>query len=311
MRILLTGASGFLGQALCRRLREDGHLITALSREAAAREREPWSQLRHYDECGSFLEGQDCVVHLAARVHVMYEAFQDPLAEFRAANVDLTVKLAQQAARAGVRRFIFISSIKVNGEETSPDAPFCESSAPMPQDAYGRSKFEAEQGLLRIAELNDMEVVIVRPPLVYGPGVKANFSALMRAVLGGWPLPFGALRNRRSLIAVDNLVDFILVCMTHPAAGNQTFLISDGQDLSTPELVQGIAYAADVPIRLFPVPLPVLETVGALFGKREAIQRLAGNLQVNISKARILLGWSPPISVEEGLRRAVEGVNAP
>jgi nucleoside-diphosphate-sugar epimerase len=247
----------------------------------------------------------DVVIHLAARVHVMNDNTTDPLAAFRQVNTQGTLNLARQAAIAGVKRFVFISSVKVNGELTQPGRPFSESDAPHPQDAYGVSKHEAELGLRLIAAETGMEVVIIRPPLVYGPGVKANFAALMRAVQRGWPLPLGAVHNQRSLVALDNLVNFIITCITHPKAANQTFLVSDGQDLSTTELVHGMARAAGVPTRLLPVPVWALQTGAKLLGKGDAVQRLCGNLQVDISKARTLLGWVPPVSVEDGLRRAM------
>jgi nucleoside-diphosphate-sugar epimerase len=234
----------------------------------------------------------------------------NPLAEFRAVNLNGTLNLARQAAAIGVKRFLFISSVKVNGEGTQPGLAFTEADIPDPQDVYGLSKLEAEQGLRQIAADTGMEVVIIRPPLVYGPGVKANFASLMRAVKKGWPLPLGAIHNQRSLIALDNLVDFIVTCITHPKAANQTFLISDGQDLSTPELVRGLAEAAGTSARLLPVPVWGLEWAGRLVGKGEAVQRLCGNLQIDSSKARTLLGWKPKVSVTEGLRRAVAGTSS-
>ena len=200
---------------------------------------------------------------------------------------------------------MFISSIKVNGEITPPGRAFTEADAPNPQDAYGQSKHEAEQGLRQLSADTGMEVVIIRPPLVYGPGVRANFAALMRAVQRGWPLPLGSVHNQRSLVALDNLVDFIVTCITHTQAANQTFLVSDGQDLSTTELVRGMAQAVGVPARLLPVPVWAFQAGASLLGKGDAVQRLCGNLQVDMSKARSLLGWVPPVSVEEGLRRAM------
>jgi nucleoside-diphosphate-sugar epimerase len=252
------------------------------------------------------LIGVDVVIHLAARVHMMKDKAADPLAVFRTINVAGSLNLARQAAAAMVKRFVFISSVKVNGEATLPGRPFAADDIPAPLDPYGVSKMEAEQGLRQIAAETGMEVVIIRPPLVYGPGVKANFAALMRAVQRGWPLPLGAVHNQRSLVALDNLVDFIVTCVTHPQAANQTLLVSDGQDLSTTELVRGLARAAGVPARLLPVPVWALQAGGAsLLGKGDVIQRLCGNLQVDISKARNLLGWVPPVCVEEGLRRAM------
>jgi nucleoside-diphosphate-sugar epimerase len=200
---------------------------------------------------------------------------------------------------------VYVSSIKVNGEATQPGERFTAEDAVAPLDAYGISKMEAEHGLRQITQQTGMEVVIIRPPLVYGPGAKANFAALMRAVQRGLPLPLGAVHNQRSLVALDNLVDFIIICINHPQAANQTFLVSDGQDLSTTELVRGMAHAGRVPARLLPVPVWALKAGATLLGKGDAVQRLCGNLQVDISKARSLLGWVPPVSVEEGLKRAM------
>jgi len=197
---------------------------------------------------------------------------------------------------------VFVSSVKVNGELTLPGQPFTEDDTPNPQDAYGQSKYEAEQGLRLIAEQTGMEVVIIRPPLVYGPGVKANFAALLRAVRRGWPLPLARVHNLRSLVALDNLVDFIITCTRQPEAANQTFLVSDGQDVSTPELVCAMAQAMQQSARLLPVPLWLLQTAAGLLGKASAMQRLCGNLQLDISKARSLLGWQPPVTMHQGLQ---------
>ena len=290
LSVLITGGTGFVGQALVERL---CHLPVRLATRADSAS---WDKV---------LIGMNTVVHLAARVHVMQDTEADPPAAFRAVNVDGTLNLARQAAAAGVKRFVFISSVKVNGESTLPGRAFTADDIPAPLDPYGVSKMEAEQGLRQIAAETGMEVVIIRSPLVYGPGVKANFAALMRAVQRGWPLPLGAVHNQRSLVALDNLVDFIVTCITHPQAANQTFLVSDGQDLSTSELVRGMAQAAGVPARLLPVPVWALQAGATLLGKGDAVQRLCGNLQVDRSMARSLLGWVPPVSVEEGLRRAM------
>lgn len=308
IRIVLTGASGFLGQALSRRLLEDGHLLTALSRKVAMAVGSTWVQVSRYDGDDSLLVGQDCVIHLAARVHVMDDAVQDPLAEFRAANVDLTANLARRAARAGVRRFVFVSSIKVNGESTQLGAPFAADAVPAPMDAYGVSKMEAEQGLREIASQTGMQVVIIRPPLVYGPGVKANFAAMIRGLQRGIPLPLGAIHNQRSLVALDNLVDLIVTCLTHPAAANQTFLVSDGEDVSTSDLLRRMGQAMGHPARLIPVPASWLKLAAAMVGKQDMAQRLCGSLQVDIEKTRQLLGWNPPLTLDEGLKKAAEGV---
>ena len=309
MSLLLTGGTGFVGQhlvsALMQRKLPYQIAIRTQAKNSAHHKCISVGDINAYTAWSQALEGVSDVVHLAARVHVMDETASDSLAEFRRVNVSGTLQLARQAVDAGVRRFVFVSSVKVNGEGTSPGRAFTEADAPNPQDAYGQSKHEAEQGLRQLSADTGMEVVIIRPPLVYGPGVKANFASLMRAVQRGWPLPLGAVHNQRSLVALDNLVDFIVTCITHPQAANQTFLVSDGQDLSTTELVRGMAQAAGVPARLLPVPVWALQAGASLLGKGDAVQRLCGNLQVDISKARNLLGWVPPVSVEEGLRRAI------
>jgi UDP-N-acetyl-alpha-D-quinovosamine dehydrogenase len=254
---------------------------------------------------GDALTGCDAVVHMAARVHVMRDGSADPLTEYRKVNVLGTQALARQAAAAGVKRFILLSSIKVNGERTQPGRPFTAEDDPRPEDAYGVSKYEAECVLHEISAATGMDIVIIRPPLVYGPGVRANFRVLMNAVARGIPLPLGAIHNRRSLIALDTLVDFIITCLNHPAAANATFVVSDGEDLSTTDLIRRLARAMGRPARLVAVPAFLLRAVATLIGKRDMAQRLLGSLEVDISKARQLLKWSPPISVDEGLRRAV------
>lgn len=254
------------------------------------------------------LRNVDQIVHLAARVHVMNDKCSDPLAEFRRVNVEGTVALARQAAVAGVRRFVFLSSVKVNGEFTKPGHPFTADAVPAPEDPYGVSKYEAEQLLRQIAAETGMEVVIIRPPLVYGPGVKANFESMRRWLARGVPLPLAAVtNNRRSLVALDNLVNVIVTCLNHPAAANQTFLVSDGEDLSTAELLKRMSAAMGKPARLFYLP-PTLLKLGANVLNRPGIyQRLCGSLQLDIAKTRQLLGWTPPMSLDEGLRRAAEG----
>ena len=308
-RLLVTGANGFVGNAICKQAVRKGHAVNGTIRidGDVPNHFEPFmvSNINGLTEWGIALRDVNAVVHLAARVHVMHETKADPLAAFRIVNVEGTLNLARQAAAFGVKRFVFVSSVKVNGESTLPGRAFTETDVSNSQDAYGQSKYEAEQGLLKVSANTGMEVVIIRPPLVYGPGVKANFAALMRVVQRGWPLPLGAVHNQRSLVAMDNLVDFIFTCITNPLAANQTFFVSDGQDLSTTDLVRGMARAAGVTVRLLPVPVWALQTGASLLGKRDAIQRLCGNLQVDISKARSLLGWDPPVSVDEGLRRSL------
>jgi nucleoside-diphosphate-sugar epimerase len=236
---------------------------------------------------------------------------RDALAEFRRVNVGGSLALARAAAAAGVRRFVFISSVKVHGEATAPGRPFREDDPPAPMDAYGISKMEAEQALWEVSAATGMELVIIRPPLVYGPGVKANFAALVRLVRRGWPLPLGAIHNQRSLVSLDNLVDLIMTCLRHPRAADEAFLVSDGQDLSTTELVRCLGKALGrVPV-LVPVPATLLRGLAAATGRSEVVQRLCGTLQVDVTRARQLLGWSPPVPVAEGLRRAVGGAGRP
>jgi len=315
MKVLVTGASGLVGQRLCQRLLHDGIDVRMAVRSKVtgwnAFDQVETASIDGATDWTGALQEVTVVIHLAARVHVMQETLADPLAAFRSVNVNGTFNLARQAVAAGVKRFVFISSIKVHGESTEPGRAFRESDTCKPQDDYAISKFEAEQGLRQLAADTGMEVVIIRPPLVYGPGVKANFAALMRAVQKGWPLPLGTIPNKRSLIALDNLVDFIITCSTHPQAANQTFLVSDGQDLSTTALVRGLAQAAGVSARLLPVPVGVLAWVARLLGKGGEVQRLCGNLEIDSSKARDVLGWTPPVSAAEGLRRAVGRIAKP
>ena len=311
-RILVTGANGFIGSRLVSRLSgEADYQPVAMVRQPPVGlpagvevfKAGPLEECRLREQD---LSGIDCAVHLAARVHVMRDHAADPLACFRAVNVKGTLALARQAAQAGVRRFVFISSIKVNGEQTESGRPFHADDVPAAEDAYGLSKWEAEQGLRALARETGMEVVIIRPPLVYGPGVKGNFATLLRWVAKGVPLPLGAVRqNRRSLVGLDNLVDLIVTCLDHPAAANQVFLASDGEDLSTTELLERIGRAMGKPTRLLPVPVWALQAGATLLGKGDVARRLLGSLQVDGSKTRELLGWEPPVSVDEGLRRAV------
>jgi nucleoside-diphosphate-sugar epimerase len=309
-KVMVSGATGFVGSAVISQLLTISNIcVIAGSRSSESVWPDGVTPLLLPDFLGEGqlipLEGIDVVVHCAARAHLMSDHASDPLAEFRKINFEGTLNLARQAAAADVRRFIFISSIKVNGESTGLDRSFHPSDLPAPEDAYGISKMEAERALIQLANETGMEVVIIRPPLVYGPGVKGNFASLIRLMAKGLPLPLGAIHNQRSLVGIDNLVDLIIRCIDHPSAANQVFLAGDGEDLSTTELLRSVAEAMGRPARLIPVPAGLLNLGATLLGKRAVAQRLLGSLQVDISKARDLLGWEPPISVEEGLRRCV------
>lgn len=307
MRVLLTGASGFVGRAVQARLLSDNeHSLRSAMRQL------PDKTPRELEFCfapglgpdsdwNMALQNIDAVIHCAARVHVMQEQAADPLAEFRRTNVEGTLRLAQQAVEAGVRRFVFVSSIKVNGEWTLPGEAFSADDLPAANDPYGISKLEAEEGLLALAAASGLEVVIVRPPLIYGPGVKANFQSMLRWLNKGIPLPLGAIENRRSLVALDNLVDLLVICLVHPAAAGERFLVSDGEDLSTSELLRRIGQALGRPAHLLPVPQSWLEGGARLIGREDLSQRICGSLQVNIDKTRERLNWTPPVAVNQAL----------
>ena len=313
--ILVTGATGFVGNALVRRLAADPACtgVVAAVRRKSESQPEEVRQVQAGDllptsDWGLALHGVEAVVHCAARVHVMQDDATDPLHAYCEVNVNGTLNLASQAAQAGVRRFVFVSSIKVNGEFTEVGKSFTADDVPAPGDPYGASKHEAEQLLRQIAAETGMEVVIIRPPLVYGPGVKANFKSMMRWLARGVPLPLAAVtENRRSLVALDNLVDLIVTCLNHPAAANQTFLVSDGEDLSTAQLLKRMGSAMGHPARLFYLPPALLQLGATVLNKPGIYQRLCGSLQLDITKTRQLLDWTPPVSVDEGLRRAAEG----
>ena len=309
----MTGANGFVGRALTRALTAEGRTVSAATRMGRATAEDVRAtqvgDIGGDTDWTGALRGCDAIVHLAARVHVLHDQAADPLAAYRAVNVAGTVALARQAVRLGVRRFVFISSIKVNGEETRPEAPFREDDVPAPVDPYGVSKLEAERALQAIAAESALEVVILRPSLIYGPGVRANFLSMVRWLASGVPLPLGALReNRRSLVALDNLVDLIQMSLDHPEAANQVFLAADGEDLSTTDLLRRTARAMGVRPRLVAVPPRLLAFGAHLLGKDALMQRLAGILQVDGTRARRILGWRPPIGVDEGLRRTVQAL---
>ena len=313
-RTLVTGATGFVGVRLLQRLsREGGRAVVASVRSVNASLPAGVSGvlvdgLGPATNWSPALEGVDVLVHCAARAHVMKELAVDPLTVYRQVNVEGTLALARQASLAGVRRFVFISSIGVNGNQTHD--PFTVDDVPCPQEPYAVSKYEAEQGLLLLANESSMEIVVIRPPLVYGPSAPGNFGTLLKWVGKGIPLPLASVRNnRRSFVALDNLVDLIITCIDHPAAANQTFLVADGEDVSTAELLQRMARAMNRKARLLPVPVWMLESAAALLGKRDVARRLCGSLQLDISHTRQRLGWVPPIGLDEGLRRAVQGLN--
>jgi len=311
MRVLVSGATGFVGEALVSGLLFKPCDVKALVRQLSvglplAVEQVKVAGLSNSTDYTSALKDVDVVVHLAARVHVMNDDATDPLTVFRRVNTEGTLNLARQAAQAGVKRFIFLSSIKVNGEQTALDKPFSPDDRFIPTDPYGLSKYEAEQGLLALAAETAMEVVIIRPPLVYGPNVKANFSSMMKWVGKGIPLPLGSIDNQRSLVALDNLVSFIIQCIDHPKAANKVFLISDGEDVSTSELLRKVAKAFGKKPLLLSVPTSIMTFTAKLIGKGEVATRLFSSLQVDSSKAQDLLGWTPVTTMDEQLKKTAE-----
>jgi nucleoside-diphosphate-sugar epimerase len=307
LNILMTGGSGFLGSRLADKLMADTRCeLTFATRQKAVAECSRSvliDDLNAGTEWSEALIDQAIVIHTAARAHIMKDEASDPFAAYRDVNVHGTLNLARQATAAGVKRFIFISSIKVNGEQTPLGQPFFSHDAPSPEDFYGISKHEAEQGLRELAAETGMEVVIIRPPLVYGPGVKGNFASMIKLVGKGLPLPLGAVHNKRSFVALDNLVDLIITCIDHPGAANETFLVSDGEDLSTTQLLRGVAEAMGKLSRLIPVPASLLQFGATLIGKKAVAQRLLGSLQVDISHTQKCLNWVPPLTVKQGLQR--------
>lgn len=306
--IAVTGANGFVGAAVVAALARSGRDVRPIGRRphagmVAVGDIGPdtdWSQA---------LQGVTSVIHCAARVHVMKETQADALAAFRSVNVGGTRRLAEQAALAGVQRIVFVSSVKVHGESTQPGAPFHATDTPTPQDAYGQSKWEAEQALWAVCRATGLQGVVVRPPLVYGPGVRANMARLMKLVASGVPLPLGGIRNRRSLIALDNLSDLLVCCSEHAAAVGRSFLASDGDDLSTPDLIRQMARAMGRSARLVPVPVGLLRLGGRLTGLRAEVGRLVDSLQVDVTPTREAMNWTPPQSVLEGLQKMARGGN--
>lgn len=310
MKIMLTGSTGFVGSFIANKLLHSDHTLLALVRSAKGQVsivgESHITNIDSHTDYSHVLSGVDAVVHCAACTHIMNMDVVDLLAEYRRVNVDATLNLAQQAADFGVKRFIFVSSIKVNGESTTGRVPFIEKDIAKPLDPYGVSKYEAEEGLKKIAAFTGMEVVIVRPPLVYGAGVKANFLNLLKLSNTGSPLPFGLVNNKRSMVYVENLVDFIVKCIVHPAAANQTFIVSDNEDLSLRGLLQLIRESMGKPARLIPVPVFLFKLAGLIFRKQYMVDRLVGDLQVDSSNALSLLNWKPPFTVVQGIQATVD-----
>lgn len=306
MKVLVTGASGFVGGALVTSLRQQGYDVTAVVRRSNDEKKVvALGDFTEKTDWSTVLKDQHCVIHAAARVHVMKEQSADPLSVFRHVNVDATIRLAQQAIDAGVKRFIFISSIKVNGEQTQTGHSFSSSDKPCPQDPYGISKLEAEQALANLCEGSSMELVILRPPLVYGPGVKGNFASLLKLVRIGLPLPFGGIQNKRSLVARDNLISLIETCIHHKHAANHVFLVSDGDDLSTSELIHALADAQGKRVVLLPCPTSLFTLAARVLGKRSVTERLFGSLQIDMSHTQTQLDWKPPVSAKAAILACV------
>jgi nucleoside-diphosphate-sugar epimerase len=311
--ILLTGSTGFVGSALLTELKKlpDFRVVSAVRSAVASVSDDVMAvgDINGTTDYSAVLTGVDFVIHAAARAHIMRDEVPDPLVEYRKVNVEGTLNLARQAASAGVKRFIYISSIKVNGESTTGLPAFTEADAAAPDDTYGVSKQEAEDGLRLLGQKVGMEVVIIRPPLVYGSGVKANFLSLMRLSAIGLPLPFGSVSNYRSMVYVENLVDFIIRCIGHPLAANQTFLVSDGEDVSLRQLITEIRLAMGKSPALLPVPVALLRLLGKLTGKSGVVDRLVGDLQIDSSKARNMLDWIPPYTFRQGIAETVKNFN--
>ena len=310
MKILVTGANGFIGTHLCETLAKSGHEV-----RSTARSLDPKSSttremiicdLESADNLDHLTTGCDAIVHLAGRAHVMSDDPATSESLYVSANVDVTKKLAQSASRTGVKRMILMSSVKVNGESTTIDTPFTSHDTPNPQDPYGRSKARAEQALWDVTSTSGLEGVVIRPPLVYGPGVRANFASLIGIVGRGIPLPLGSIQNKRSFVSLDNLVDLIATTLQSPNAAGNTFLVSDGHDLSTPDLIRSIASALDQSPKLFPFPSALLKLAATATGKRSAYDRLCGSLTVDIALTKQKLSWSPPCTVQDSMQRTVD-----
>ncbi|CAN5703243.1 SDR family oxidoreductase [soil metagenome] len=316
---MLTGATGFVGQGILKQALRQPVMINCISRQKIHGIDSTIANVRNSlipeltpdTDWSEHLTGVNCVIHCAARVHVMQETTDNPIVLFRRMNVDTTLNLARQAAAQGVQQFIFISSIKVNGEQTRAGRAYTEESPPMPEDAYGVSKHEAELALQTLGKDTGMAITIIRPPLVYGPGVRANFLSMLQWVQRGVPLPLGSIHNKRSFVYLDNLVSLVLCCVGNPKAYQQLFLVSDGNDLSTTELLRACARALGVQSRLWPFPAGILAFLARLAGKKAIADRLCQSLQLDITKARQLLSWTPPYTVEQGLLATAQQMTSP
>jgi len=311
MRILVTGADGFVGNTLCPYLETKGHSV----RRAVWKIKDRFSPEHNWIETGNIgtkenwsetVRDVHAIVHLAGRAHILHETAVDPLAQFRQVNVEATRRLAQAAAETGVKRFIFVSSIGVTGDHTLPGQVVTEETPPAPRKDYAISKWEAEQALQEIASQSTLEVVIIRPPLVYGPGVKGNFLRLLKLIDRRVPLPLGSIQNQRSLISVTNLADFITLCTIHPDAANETFVIADGQGVSIPTLIRRIAYHLEITVMLIPVPKTVLLGVARVFRVKHSLDQLVNSLVVDATKAKKLLGWTPVTTMDEELAKTTQ-----
>lgn len=308
MNILITGATGFLGQSLLTHLISQGHSVTAISRHPNQNLHACKTIICDLNSLVDFedvIVGSDIVIHLAGRAHILNETSEDPYQAYAEINVKATKNLALLASKSGIKRFVFLSSVKVNGEKTTA-LSFNETNAPNPQDDYGKTKLEAEHALSEIATKTQMQVVIIRPPLIYGKGVKANFKNLIKLCQSKLPLPFGAIHNKRSMVYIGNLIDFITLCITHPNATNETFLISDDEDVSTSTLIRTIRATLGLPSLLLPIPQSWIVFMLHLIGKKSLAMRLCGNLQVDITKAKTLLGWKPPFTFEQGIQNTIQ-----
>ena len=309
--LLVTGANGFVGSAFCTEALRRGYRVRAALRGAPnfqipGCEIATIAGIDSETDWSAALQNIDTVVHLASRVHVMQDHAANPLEAFRKVNVAGTEHLAHAAAAHGVKRLVYVSSIKVNGESTPADRHFSETDKPSPQDPYGLSKFEAEQALHRVSEETGIEIVILRPPLVYGAGVKGNFSQMLRVLKKGFPLPLASVHNRRNLVYVGNLVDALLVCTTHPAAVGQTYLVGDGENISTSQLLNELGRAMGHSAHLISCPIGLLNLAGRITGKSAQIDRLLGSLQIDSGKIRRELNWIPPYTLKQGLQATAE-----